>query len=64
EPEAFLKTVHEQLTLGTTAGVAVGRNVFQRSFTQATALTKALAALVYDKKELEYALKLYKKASI
>ncbi|PKN03210.1 aldolase [Candidatus Dependentiae bacterium HGW-Dependentiae-1] len=61
EPEAFLKIVHEQLTLGASAGVAVGRNVFQRSFAQATALTKALAALVYEKKDLEYVLKLYKK---
>ncbi len=64
EPEAFLKQVYEQLTIGNSAGVAVGRNIFQRPFAQATAFTKALAALVYEKKSLEHAIQLYKKASV
>lgn len=64
EPEAFLKQVYEQLTVGKSAGIAVGRNIFQRPFAQATAFTKALAALVYDKKDLEYALRVYKKTTL
>ncbi len=64
EPEAFLKQVYEQLTIGKSAGVAVGRNIFQRQFAQATAFSKAVSALVYDKKELEYALRMYKKATL
>lgn len=61
EPEALLKMVHEQLTVGTIAGVAIGRNIFQRAEEHAIALSKALGALVYHDKTLEDAVRLYKK---
>jgi DhnA family fructose-bisphosphate aldolase class Ia len=60
-PEAFLKQIYEQLTIGGTAGIAIGRNLFQRSTAQAKALGTALSALVYGKKNLDHALGIYKK---
>lgn len=48
DPERFLKTVDEQLRIGNTAGLAVGRNLFQRPIKQAVALADALSVLIYD----------------
>lgn len=44
----LIKNVADQLSLGHASGCAVGRNIFQRSYKEAVALTSALAALVYD----------------
>jgi DhnA family fructose-bisphosphate aldolase class Ia len=41
----------------------VGRNIHQRSLQQATALTKALSALIYQKVPLEEAMKMVNQPS-
>jgi DhnA family fructose-bisphosphate aldolase class Ia len=46
--EELLKRIHEQITQAGTAGCAIGRNLFKRSYNEAIALSKAIAALVYD----------------
>ncbi len=43
----FYKTVREQLTIGNTAGIAAGRNIFQHSLADATVITCALASMIY-----------------
>lgn len=59
-PEQFLSTIYNQLTYGTVAGVAVGRNIFQHSLSDAIAMTHAIWALVYDNASLKEALKCIK----
>ena len=44
----LLETIHDQLTIGGTRGVAIGRNIHQRDAVKAIALTKAIAAIVFD----------------
>jgi len=56
-PELLLKTIEEQITQGSTAGCAIGRNIFQHSLTEAVAITKAIGSVVYDNKSVEQALK-------
>lgn len=55
----FLKELYEQITFGGTKGNATGRNIFQRSLTDAIALTYAISSIVYDNKSYEEALKIY-----
>lgn len=45
-----------QLKLGKTAGIAVGRNVHQRSFADAVNLCRGLAALIFDNADEDTAL--------
>lgn len=59
-PEQFIAQLHEQLTIGGTAGTAVGRNIFQRSLPKAIAMTQAISALVYDNVPLKEALEFVK----
>ena len=47
EPGPFLHLVYEQLQAGT-RGVAVGRNIHQRSFDEAVRMCNALSQLVYE----------------
>jgi fructose-bisphosphate aldolase/6-deoxy-5-ketofructose 1-phosphate synthase len=47
----FLKTLHAQLHVGA-AGVAVGRNIYQKSLPQAVAFCDAIASLIYDNTDL------------
>lgn len=61
EPKEFFTHVHEQMTIGKTEGVAVGRNILQRSNADAAAFTYALSALVIDQVSVEAALNIYKK---
>ena len=60
EPETFLQELYDQLHIGGVAGCATGRNIFQRSFEQAVAMTKAISALVIQHKDVPYALRVYK----
>jgi DhnA family fructose-bisphosphate aldolase class Ia len=46
--EDLLKRIYEQITQGGTAGCAIGRNLLQRSYEEALAISQAIAALVYD----------------
>ena len=59
EPEGFLQELHNQLHTGKTSGCATGRNIFQRSLEEAVAMTRAIAALVYDGSSAETAIKLF-----
>ncbi len=48
QEEMFLQLIHSQLHEGHTAGVAVGRNIFQHTLPHAIQMTNAISALVYD----------------
>lgn len=61
-PETFFNTLYEQLNVGGIAGSATGRNIFQHSLADAVAMTRAISAMVYNKKNAEQALKLYQDA--
>lgn len=60
DPQNFLELTYRNLIEGKVAGMAVGRNIFQHSLSQALALTHALAALIYNKKNSKEAYTLYK----
>ena len=53
EPEQFLKNLYTQMHEGSIAGTATGRNVFQNTLADAIGMTKAIAAIVYDKKTVQ-----------
>jgi len=59
DPELFLRTLHEQLHSGNTAGSAIGRNIHQRSLHEAVAFTKAVAAIVYENRSVAEAVKIF-----
>jgi len=61
DEKKFLQTIYEQMHIAETSGVAVGRNVYQRTLQDAIAFTQAIAAVVYDDKSVEEALKIYDK---
>jgi len=46
--DTFLNQVYQQIHTGNTAGVAVGRNIFQYSTERAINMTHALAGIVYN----------------
>lgn len=46
--DVLLNIIDEQIHQGTLNGVALGRNIFQHGLKDAIALTKAVAAIVYD----------------
>jgi fructose-bisphosphate aldolase/6-deoxy-5-ketofructose 1-phosphate synthase len=58
--EQFLHQLHAQIHQGNAAGTATGRNIHQLPLAQANALTKAMAAIVYDNQSVAYALNLVK----
>lgn len=45
--KTFLERLQNQLEKGNTSGCATGRNIFQRSYTDAVAVTKSIAEIVY-----------------
>ena len=49
-PEVLLNDIKEQLTIGGTEGVAIGRNIWQHSLKDAIILANAIADLLYGKK--------------
>ncbi|MCF7795018.1 aldolase [Patescibacteria group bacterium] len=57
----YLKLVYEQINKAKSGGVAVGRNIHQRSLKDAKNLVNALSAIIYDNKSLKEAEKIYKK---
>lgn len=59
EVNELLRTVHDQLSIGKTSGIAVGRNLITRSTPEAVALSHALRALVYENKSVEAAQAIY-----
>jgi len=58
-PEKLFNTIHVQLNEGKTNGIAIGRNIFQRPFNEAVALTRALFSLIYEAASPSRALALY-----
>lgn len=58
DPEEFLQTLADQLTIGGVSGCAVGRNIYQRQLPQAISIAQAVAALVYDNASFDTARKL------
>jgi len=59
----FLRRLYQQLHSGGAHGCAAGRNIFQRSLSEAIALTHAISALVFDNATLEHALVFMKNLS-
>ena len=53
EPQEFLAQLYDNIHIGDTAGVAIGRNIFQRSLTESIALTHAISSIVYDNADLK-----------
>jgi fructose-bisphosphate aldolase/6-deoxy-5-ketofructose 1-phosphate synthase len=58
----YLKLVHDQINKAQSGGVAVGRNIHQRSLKDAIKLVDALGAIIYDNESLTKAQKIYKKS--
>ena len=61
DDQEFLQTIYEQIHHAGTSGVAVGRNIYQRTLTAAIAFTQAIAAIVYKDKTTDQAMKIYEK---
>jgi len=59
EPKLLLKKLYDQIHIGDTAGCAIGRNIFQRSLTQAITMTQAIANIVYENADIKTVLKKY-----
>jgi fructose-bisphosphate aldolase / 6-deoxy-5-ketofructose 1-phosphate synthase len=55
-PQVLFQEIYDQLTIGGTAGAGIGRNIYQHSLKEAVAMTRALAALIYDKASVQDAL--------
>ena len=51
----FLEELHQQIHVGGTAGVAVGRNIHQRNLSDAVAFCDAIAAIVLDNSDVRTA---------
>ena len=47
DPEALIQEVRDQITIGGTAGAAIGRNIYQHSLADAVIITNQLAALIF-----------------
>lgn len=57
DAKSFLQRLHEQIHLGGTQGCATGRNVHQRSQTDAIAFCRAIHAMVVHNQDVEEAVK-------
>lgn len=49
DPKKFIKVTQDQIDIGHTGGIAVGRNLYQYSLSEAKALAKAIAQVIYKK---------------
>ena len=59
--DELLKNIHEQIVQGGASGCAIGRNIFQRSYPHAVALTHAISAMVYQDASVQEAKKVLEK---
>ncbi len=57
--DAFLRELHTQLQVGSTAGNATGRNIHQRPLDEAVRFCHAIAALTYGNRDPEFATRVY-----
>ncbi|NCN99770.1 aldolase [Candidatus Falkowbacteria bacterium] len=55
----MLKELEEQIKISGTTGLAMGRNLHQRSLEEATRLTAALGSIIFDNKSAKEALVIY-----
>lgn len=60
DAETFLKTLHDQIHIGGTAGNATGRNIHQRPLGEAVRFTNAIYAVTVENKSVEEAMQIYK----
>lgn len=58
--ELVIKTLYEQIKIGGTAGCAIGRNIYQRTFSDAVLMCKAISGIVCGDLSLDQALELVK----
>lgn len=58
--ELVIKTLYEQINIGGTSGCAIGRNVYQRTSSDAVTMCKAISGIVCGDLSLEQALELVK----
>lgn len=54
----FIEQTYEQIHQARTAGCAIGRNIHQKPLHNAIAFTKAIAAIIYENKPVEQAVKM------
>ncbi|MDR3136897.1 MAG: hypothetical protein LBU07_05775 [Coriobacteriales bacterium] len=59
DARAFLTQLYEQIHLGGASGNATGRNIHQRSLSEAVRLTKAISAITLDDQSVEQALAIF-----
>jgi len=55
-PAEFLAALYDHIHIGDAAGTATGRNIFQRSLSEAVAFTNAIASIVYDNVDVKTSL--------
>ena len=58
----YLQQLYEQITIGETAGCALGRNIFQRPLHEAISFTQAVASMVYQQANVEAAYRHFEEA--
>lgn len=61
-PMNLFTNIHDELHIGKTHGAAIGRNIFQRSFPEAVAITHGLSALIYDDVSPDKAYEIYEES--
>lgn len=61
DAQHFLTELYEALNIGKVAGAAIGRNIYEHDFLQATQMAQAISELVYQNSPLEQVLGLIKK---
>ena len=57
---SYLELVNKQINQAGSAGIAVGRNIHQRSLNDAIKLVEALGAIIYNNESLDKAKKIYR----
>jgi len=59
DPKKFLQRLHNQIHVAGTAGNATGRNIHQKSLTEAIRFTNAIYAITIENKSVDEALRIY-----
>jgi fructose-bisphosphate aldolase / 6-deoxy-5-ketofructose 1-phosphate synthase len=59
DPNAFLKSLHDQITVAGVAGNATGRNIHQKPFDEAVRMCNAISAITIHGESVEDAVKIY-----
>jgi len=59
DPKKFLQGLYDQIHIGGVSGNATGRNIHQKSFTEAVNMCNAISAITIHDKSVEEAVKIY-----